>query len=400
MNPRKIPMGKLPFDLSKTGNFFCKLKIGNAEIAPHAINSLVIREWIFDMLPRLELMLQDDGSLVEAFTIKDQTEIYIEIGKLSEKAPHIIANFLVDTFTIDQLTNNGSFVITISAILKTSGIFSPIYTRSFKKKTSIDVLRQIGNEIGLIPKVAQNLITSDNMTWYQINTNNFDFIKHIKNRAYIPDDVLLCYADILGNLNMTSIKTEFEKNKSITARYNIIKTSQEEFEDKADEKIIWFNGYRIENIQGYYNKTCGNGLEYSYYDLNKVQQLNYVSNYYPYVSFSGQPQNGQLADSINYGILTDNVFPDYFKAKIQKEVIKANTFSQRIAISINSIYDIKLMDKIDIQLPSIINANEINSVYSGEYLCSGIIHSISRGGIFLKEISLHRNGYNKSSFKV
>ena len=399
MNPRKIPIGTLPLDLSKSQNFFCKLKIGSAEIAPHAINSLVIREWVFDMMPRLELMVQDDGSLVEEFTIKDQTEIFIEIGKLSTDSPHVIVNFLVDTYTIDQLANNGSFIITISAVLKTSGMFSPIHTRSFKKKTSIDVLTQISNEIGLTPKVAQNLIPSDNMTWYQINTNNFDFIKHIKNRAYIPDDVLLCYADILGNLNMTSIKTEFEKYKSITARYDI-KTSQDGFENKADQNIIWFNGYRIENIQGYYNKTCGNGLEYSYYDLNKVQQLNYVSNYYPYVSLPGQPKNGQLADSINYGILTDNVFPNYFKAKIQKEVIKANTFSQRIAVSINSVYDIKLMDKIDIQLPSIINKNEINSVYSGEYICAGIIHSVSRGGIFLKEMSLHRNGYNTSSFKV
>ena len=45
-----------------------------------------------------------------------------------------------------------------------------------------------------------------NPFYYITFLNNFDFIKHIKNRAYIPDDVLLCYADILGNLNTTNQK--------------------------------------------------------------------------------------------------------------------------------------------------------------------------------------------------
>lgn len=36
-------LGVLPTDLSKSQNFYCKIKIGKLEMPPHAINSLVIR---------------------------------------------------------------------------------------------------------------------------------------------------------------------------------------------------------------------------------------------------------------------------------------------------------------------------------------------------------------------
>jgi hypothetical protein len=51
-------------------------------------------------------------------------------------------------------------------------------------------------------------------------------------------------------------------------------------------------------------------------------------------------------------------------------------------------------------LPSLIKQNEIQSVYSGNYLVAGVFYKVSRGGLFEKEISCHRNGYNDSTFRI
>ena len=394
-------LGQLPIDLSKSQNFYCKLKIGTAEIPPHAINSLVVREWIFDIIPRLELTLQDDGTLFEVFNLKDGTEIEVDIAKTPEKGEHLRTTFILDNYTVDSLVGNGTYIFTINAMLKVNNLFFPIHTRAFKNKTSIDVLKQIGSEIGLNSKTFNNLRASDKMTWYQINSYNFDMIKHIVSRSNIIGDCLIPYIDTYGNFNITSIKKESEKSNNKIARYNVQNATNDTFENKVDESIIWFNGYKVDNLEGYYNKTIGYGLEYNYYDLKGLKYDTIDKSYQPFTINSGQGSNSkQYVDSVNLGILTDNTFKDYFKAQLNNKYLRETFFSQRVAISINSLADVKLMDKITITLPSLLKKDQINSIYSGDYLCAGIVYKVQRGGIFMKEISVHRGGYNDSSFKT
>jgi hypothetical protein len=62
------------------------------------------------------------------------------------------------------------------------------------------------------------------------------------------------------------------------------------------------------------------------------------------------------------------------------------------------LYPIKLLDKVNLAIPSIIFGNDGNlcGVYSGEYIVCGITHSANSEGIYQKEISLHRNGFNNN----
>jgi hypothetical protein len=396
-----VPQGKNQQDLSKNRNFFCKLSIGGIDINPMMIGSIVVREWVFDILPRLELTLSDDGTLFEVFNLKDQTLIHVELSKTDSMVGGIVADFTLDNWSVDTITGNSQYIFTINALLETknNSFFYPVKTRSFKKKTSIAALEQIGNEAGMKVVKAPQISSQDSMTWLQININNFDMIKHIRKRANVNNDALLTYVSVDNKFHITSIKNESEKDKSIVARFDLKNASADVFKNAADEKIIWFNGYKLDNIQGYYNKNTGYGLEYTYYDLKNNKKKNTGTPYHPFTKHHDQDDKNNV-DSVNFGMLTDNVFDNYITAQINNKFLRSITFGQRLALSINSIYDVKLMDKVSVILPSIIKKDEINAIYSGNYLVCGVIYSATSEGMFKKEISLHRNGYNDSSFKV
>ena len=399
MNNKQLPVGEHKKDLSNVRNFYCKLKIGKVSINPLLIVSLVVREWIFDILPRLEVVISDDGTLMEVFNIEDQAEITLELAKTNTQEGGIATSFIVDNWSVDALRGNKQFIFTINATLNAKNIFYPIKTRSFKNKTSSKVLEQIAQEGGLTVKTTPGVSTVDSMTWYQINLNNYDMYKHVLKRASVNDDMFLSFIDVDKNLVISSLKKASKVQKSITAKFDIQLTTAEpeDFKTPEDKKIIWYNGYKMENIEGNFNKQFGYGVNYNYYDLtNNIKKVS-PSPYHPFTE--NYYQHGDKVDSINYGMLTDNVFSDYFTSQINNKYYRMTSFGQRLAMSINSLYPIKLLDKVNVVLPSTVKVGEINTVYSGEYIVCGIVHSAKSNGTYVKEISLHRNGFDTPLFE-
>ena len=71
-------------------------------------------------------------------------------------------------------------------------------------------------------------------------------------------------------------------------------------------------------------------------------------------------------------------------------------------LNVNSQTIINIFDKVELIVPSlpIYDAGSVNELIGGTYLVAGIIHHISKGGIYKKEISLHRNGFNESNHQT
>lgn len=393
-----LPVGSLPQDLSNARNFFCKLKIGDLEVNPMLILSVAIREWVFDIIPRLELTLSDDGALFEIFNLKDQTVIDIELARNKDEDGRVAGTFVLDNWSVDSIVGQRQYIFTINAVLQVDNFFYPIKTRSFKNKTSIKVLEQIAEEGFLFSEVDAGLNATDSMTWMQVNITNFEMVKHVLKRGNISDDAILTFIDMDGNFRVSSIKKSCEQKDATIAKFNLRNTTDDVFADDKDKNTIWYNAYKMENIESIYNKNFGYGVNYNYYDLSKNVKSSSSTPYAPFTKFNYQ--GGDKVDSLNYGLLTSNVFKDYFKAQVNNKYFKAITFSQRLALAINSIYPIKLLEQVDVIVPSILKQGEQNAVYSGKYLVAGIVHSATHNGIFKKEISLHRNGYNKNTFGV
>lgn len=397
-----IPLSESKTKTSGLANYFCKLKIGVLDIHTDQINSLCIRSWVFDILPRLSMTITDDGSLFELWPLEDNTEITLEIGK-NEDSPHIFSSFIVDNYTIDILAGGMTNIVTITAFLKYKDLFHPIHTRSFKKKSSVDVLKSLANEIGLAVDDTSGIQSSDNMSWLQINQNNFDMIKHVLKRSYLSNDLLLAFAEVDTRFVISSLKTAWDSEVYTIARYDLKNAGAESLDDyknDEDKRTLWSNGYRFESIAGYLNRVGGYGLKGSYYNLIGKMDVSSAIDYHPQTKHSNQNNIGSFVDSINYGSLTDNVHTNYFKGQITNKNLINSSFGSLMTIKINPLMmdQVDMLDIINFSLPSI-NQKQINGMYGGFYMVVGKTIYASKGHPLQEELSVVRNGLNGSDYK-
>jgi len=389
-------------DLSQRQNFYCKIYVNDIELNPQNIISCTIREWIFDILPRIELIIMDDGVLSEAAVIKDNTIIHLIIGRDINDTELLEIEFIKQDHTIDTVSNKITNIM-LTGLLKTTNTFFPVYNKAYRGSTSIDVVRSISSEMGLQFESSENMSTNDSMTWLQINQTNLQMIQHIIKRAYRSNDTMFCYASTNGKLNYKSLVLETNKSDNITAKLNLQKYS-ENILSEEDNNTIWYNSYDVKNIEGYANKTHANAIELNYIDFDSMQnKKQIISSRGPsFVNDALRSDQGQIIDQINYGFLftkirQKNVFNKYYEALVLNDHIKWGFFNQSLMININASKSVKLFDKVNLIVPSLLEDN-INEVYSGEYIVGGIIHNISKSNIYRKQLSLHRPGTNRPEY--
>jgi hypothetical protein len=395
-------MSNADFNQPNGQQFFCTVKIKDIQFNSSIIFALIIREWVLDVLPKIQLDLSDDGTLNEVMPLDDNEVISILIGKTEQDESPLELEFQVQDYKMNVMGENKRLFFSITGILKTNNMFM-LRNRSFSRSTSKDICSQIASEEGLTFKNPLNVIPIDNMTWYQSNMNNYNFIKYVLNRSCVNDDAAFFYANTQKEFVYTSLNKEIDKAESIDAIYDINKSFSMDL-NNLDKRKIWFNSYDVVNMNGYFNKKIAYGFAYSYYDLSKSTQA-FEYNKYKLMaqkSFKDKNLDGKVFYGGNdLGIYNDlNLYEKYFESLMRNKYLINGFFGYSILLNINSLYKVKLFDKVNLGIPSLFPENkaDINEVVSGEYLVGGIIHQIGNNGIYTKTISLHRNGSDKSAF--
>lgn len=388
-----LVLGQLPGQ-----NFYCRLKIKGVEIASTNVISLTIREWVLGIVSKLELVLGDAGALLEVVTLEDNDEIDITISKYETTDNILQMKFYLSDYYVNVSGDNRFYQINISGFQKVDKLFI-MNNRSFGQQTSLEVLTKLSTEMGSKLNNKYNLSTSDKMNWYQLNTSNLEFIKHVLKRSYVYNDVIFYYIDHTNQFIFTSLNKEIDKKESKIAKFSVEST---EFKEDENDKTIYFNSYDVNNLSGYFNKVNNYGTTVQYYDLTnyksqefntfkKLTELTHIDkNYYQKNVFN-----------LNWGMYNNlNLYSEkYYESLIRNNYLISNFFGYSLAIQIDANEKVELFDKINVALPSNISG-DLNKVMSGNYLVGGIIHNISNNGIYKKMLSLHRNGMNKSQFNI
>ncbi len=386
------------FDTSFNQLFFCEMKIGDIEIIPENIVTLNIREWVLDIAPRMYCIMNDDGMLSEVFNLTDNMKITLLLGKHPLDENMLEFEFQLQDKKLNLVADNKYSMVSFTAILNVDNLYHPIKNRCFKNLSSKQVLNKIADECGLNFKTKNGFNVADNMNWYQINQDNYSFIKYINERSFKDDDMILSYCDINKNLNMTSLKLESNKQEAKTAIYDQENYTKFDFDDDTDKNTIWFNTYDAIDLNGCRNKINNYGIKYNYYDLenNNENILNFDSTMFTELSFK---DSSDIVNHYNFGI-QNNVHDNYNKGIAQNSYYRSNFFSFVMSLNINSLIEVNLFDKINVQIPSMptYGQNELNDILSGKYLISGIVYSIGKSKMFQKQIILSRDGMNKSNF--
>lgn len=374
--------------------FYTTIRIKENPFNASNIIYLVIKEWVLNVLPTIEFQFMDDGILTEIAPFEDQEDIEITIAKHEDAEELMELVFSLDDYNVAIMGDNRKSLVTVTGHLKANSIFSG-RNRRFTKRNSLEVFQQMALESGLKFTNPHAVEPSDNMVWYQ-NACNCNFIKDVLSRSYIPNDTPFFYANTNNEFVYTSLLAEMDKIDSIPARYSVEMTESNVLDNLRE---IWYSSYNIVNYSGFYNKSVAYGSLYGYYDLKNEQNGSVVDIKgltelsFRKASLIGSSSHGRYGgDFIN-----KNLFgTEYFESRVKNEMLQNNFFAMSLVMDINSLSIVKLFDKIDLNIPSLLVANEPNKVWSGEYLVGGIQHEISKGGIYRKKLSIHRNGMNKS----
>jgi len=382
--------------------YYLELTIKDTKYNPVNIKSLVIRSFIFNILPTIEITLIDDGYLSEISPLEDGEDIDVVIAKSEDDPNPMSLTFSLFDYTIGILGDNRKSIINLTGILKVKDMFTT-KNKCYSKQNSSSVLKSIASDAGLVFSNPHKLVPSDNMTWYNNSLSNFDYIKHVLRRAFIPDDVMFFYADTKKNFVFTSLKSEIGKKNVKKAKFDVRKYESNVKDDNDPDDTVWFTSYSIVNSSGYFNKKTGYGFEYSYYDLENIIDKSYRNiSKITELSFRNKDLVGKdkaVDKRYNVDYIEANLYGvEYFESPMRNRFLKNNFFANSLVLNVNALSQINLMDTIDVDIPSLFKEGESNEVQSGEYLVCGVQHEVSSGGIYKKKLALGRNGMNKSPY--
>lgn len=376
--------------------FFCRVIINDSEYISQNIISLTIREWVLDVLPRIDLSLFDDGFLSEVFPLEDREEIRVMIGKHEDDENALELTFNLVSYSIDVIGDNKKTAIAMSGYLKADSIFA-YKNRVFKRSSSVDIFQRIASETGIKFSNPLNSKTNDIMNWYQTMSNYF-FVKHVLERAYNPNDSLFFYANCQNNFVFTSLNREIEKKEGRIAKFSVENFETFAKDDKDKDDTIWFNSYNFVNYSGQYNIESGYTAGYSYYDQKAIKSESYNTlKKLSKLTFRKKDLLNETACWNSYGVWNSNLYSEkFFESTARNRFLREKFFDFSVVINANSLSKISLFDKVNLAIPTMFDEEGINEAMSGEYLVGGIVHNVSSNGIYKKMVSLHRNGMNQS----
>lgn len=379
-------------------NYYARVILKNdIEFNSSNIISIVVKEWVFEILPKVEMILKYDSSIFENFLIEDNDPVTILLSNYTNSKSIFKIDCMVHDYKIGVYGDDRCKVVYLTALLKCKNMFN-LQTRSFSNKSSYQVLQDIAFDSDLKIKNPLNVNPSDIMTWYQLNQSNYNFIRHVIKRANIINDGLFFYANHNGEFIYTSINKEIDKK----VNPKIAKFSLENYSSVSpidSDSTIWYSSYEIINLQGTFNKKINYGIKSQYYDLerNKMYEI-YGSSIYPManISFIDKEYKNKIVQNYYGGVFNPkNVYnEEYYNAIIRNNIKRNNILGLSFQLNINSISDVNLFDLVILELNSGIS-DDIDSTWSGYYLITGIIYFVMMNGIFQKRIFISRNGINK-----
>jgi len=358
------------------------------------ILSVTVTESIITLLPKLEMTLTDNGGFLDLHPIMDKDVIHLTFNNdLGIEGNEVHAAFIISSFkAISDSYGNTSNIFSLVGYLASNNTFAP-FSRNAYTGSSDSVIRIISNKMGL--KFKNDISGVDNITWHQ-NSNNYQFLKHVSSRSYIPNDGVFVYTSLNGTMNYTS----YNIKNAMPPKFNAV-LNRERVQNPVllpdDALYMYYDSYDILNVTEIYNNISSYGGWYAYYNgIDYITEE--IDSYKETTDFVNRDisYDGLPVFSNNVGIVVDKRLQNtIYKGKVQNEYLRYNIFSNTIALNINTSTEVTLFDKVDLNLSSTLG-DGIAEPYSGDYVVATITHNLMSQVGYAKRILLCRGGINKN----
>ena len=384
--------------VNQTYKIKLSLKTAKYEIPKENMVSVVFKESVNDIIPRVIVTLNDKGHMSENVPILDGDVLEMTFAPNTE-ADTLTLAFVVSEFRITPKQEGTTSTITITGLLDMNKSMIPFRARTLKG-TSKDVFKTLASEAGIKFDSSMGGSPSDNMFWYQYG-NALGFVNHILKRSYVPDDISFFYVGQDNVARYASLKKAWSAKKKFIAQYSIEDT-QKLVLTQDENDIMYFMAFDVVSANGTIKRDVGYGERYiSYNGEGEAEKNNYVdSTRNANIKNVSKDYSGKYSKFRRFGWVgsNPNVYKDYHKAIVQNEIIQANLYENTLSLRINAATEVMLLDKVVVKFPSFTDSgHNMNDVWSGEYLVVGVAHSMSYGGAYEKRVLLARRGMNISA---
>lgn len=362
-------------------------------------------------LPTLEIAFKDVYGVMKSHgTPMDDSILTLFINPRTKNLKPIHMDFKIVSFS------ESSGLYKLTGVIDVSALYIKGY-KSFSKKTSFGVFKQVCNELGL--GFNSNIDdTDDKMTW--INTGNrlITFLNGILENVYKSDETFIyAYLDFMYAFNFVDIEKELKRDikeelgvsntgiEELTKIKDSEKTSKLMLTNDANfiETNIYFEKYEIINNSTNISLRKGHFTKLKYYDeLSKNFLVFEVDSLMSDLTTS-IPLKGKVKDENfwkeNVNLVyegkfdLDNVHKNFKYAPIQNQINYAEMDKIKMVLTMKTPnYNLYRFQKIFVFVSNQVNSisnSLVNPRFTGEWLISDISF-VSIGSSYRQKIEVTR----------
>lgn len=384
----------------QVGYYYNKLElyIDGVNFPLKAIQSLIIREYAFSLVPVLELTLVDDFALSEMNPLQEGQEIKVNLSVNKEsddiiKNTYEIVSFKYAAKPISQHASRAN--VMISAAFKANAIIGNLDDTSFPSMTSSEVVKQVATDLKLKFEIKKD--TQDKMNWYRFDQTYSEFMNDLTNKSSSgDDDCPFVYIDRNGKLVYNTLRAALSND----VKKNFVQDAKGAKLAATSKEVNFFSDYTLIDSSGLSNKLMGgNGVAYSYYDGQDIVQDQIseitdtgLADYKNKTMTNVNKPSKHLA----FGTQNSSLHSTYYETIARNYYLRNTVLSTSIIINAQPDEDIQLMDIINIKILSGVYRNQEAEPFSGKYIVTGIVHAVAPNARYSMHLVLSRDGHNKT----
>lgn len=348
------------------------LEIEGVSVPWKSVVSLVIREGVFDLLPRLELKITDAGFFSTTAVIRSGNTATVKLMGDNNEEPKSKFDFSINTVASNSSDPNlpQCSLLEINAVLKVPEMYNSLRTISFPKTRFSEVVRQISTNCGMESDIRVR--SNDAMTWCCFNETYINFFKKNSDRTYVSsDECTVLFALRNGTMVFDGLKRASKCDTCVSLVYDKFGTvlpikfdMGKVRQGKAKSKVnIPYSAWsRIDAKE--YMDSFGGGLGSEVWWFDEGSKREEVT------------KEGKVDEKTVYGRMSQNVHKNYYKSFVNNRFIKNSMFSEVLTFT-TGLYGFQPMDRVHIDIPETNEGGKVVSL-SGEYLIFQVVEVFNK----------------------
>lgn len=369
-----------------------ELSINNEKLDPsrNMIEQINIHENLMSFLPTMDIVIINDGSLIETSPLEDGSQIDLDLSILQTGSEEIL-RFESFLFTHEITILSEGYRITLHCVMSASDFFESRIESV--NGSSLDVFSLMA-ERSRMTLIADTSI--DKQVWMRPGIRGGLWLDQVTNHSWASDKS--AFVSVVTR-NRQLLRYNLDERASRNPTW-VFQPDRETVFDTLESNVVRYKYPEFSSQSGFLNSHYGYGRKLFNFDVDSGQLVeNRPRQFIKRTNLMNLNENREVPqryDSLGFNNSL-NVHENYFNAFAQNMRIKS-FYSVSVDLMSSYFRNVNLLDRVTLQLFDEGNQSTGKS-YAGEYFVDKIATVITPVDV-VRRFTLTREGYNSNSGKV